>query len=62
MTPADANDRQKWDARSQGLAETPRGHAPSPWLDALDDLLPRRGRALDVAGGAGRVVRLAYSG
>ena len=45
-------DRRKWDARYRergaGLRE------PSGFLDALDDLLPRRGRALDVAGGTGR--------
>jgi SAM-dependent methyltransferase len=27
---------------------------PSPWLERLDGLLPRRGRALDVGGGSGR--------
>ena len=27
---------------------------PSPWLERLDSLLPRRGRALDVGGGSGR--------
>lgn len=45
-------DRRKWDARYRergaGLRE------PSGFLDALDDLLPRRGRALDLAGGTGR--------
>ncbi len=45
-------DRRKWDARyrerGEGLRE------PSGFLSALGDLLPRRGRALDVAGGTGR--------
>lgn len=45
-------DRRKWDARYRergaGLRQ------PSGFLDALDNLLPRRGRALDLAGGTGR--------
>ena len=43
-------DRERWDARWRERA------APgevSAFLRSLDDLLPRRGRALDVAGGAG---------
>ncbi len=44
-------DRERWNVRYRDEAETP---APSPFLLALDDLLPRRGRALDVAGGSGR--------
>jgi tellurite methyltransferase len=44
-------DRDRWNARYAGEADrTP----PSPLLAELDGLLPRRGRALDVAGGAGR--------
>jgi SAM-dependent methyltransferase len=44
-------DRDRWNTRYAERAErTPH----SPYLDTLDDLLPRRGRALDVAGGAGR--------
>jgi SAM-dependent methyltransferase len=45
-------DRERWNARYRDEAE----HAPPPvpWLDGLDALLPRRGRALDVGGGAGR--------
>ena len=45
------NDRTKWNAR-YSEEEIPR--APSSFLTGLDALLPRRGRALDVAGGAGR--------
>jgi SAM-dependent methyltransferase len=44
-------DRDRWNERYAAKAErTP----PSPYLEALDGLLPRRGRALDLAGGAGR--------
>jgi SAM-dependent methyltransferase len=46
-----AGDRERWNER---YAEGARQTLPSPFLDALDALLPRRGRALDVAGGAGR--------
>lgn len=44
-------DRQKWDARyaAEGAPEE-----PSAWLASLSDHLPKEGRALDVAGGAGR--------
>jgi len=45
------SDRDLWNARYAAKAER---SAPSPFLDALDDVLPRRGRALDLAGGAGR--------
>ena len=44
-------DRERWNARYLEEAETP---PPSPFLLALDGVLPRRGRALDVAGGSGR--------
>ncbi|WP_242344290.1 class I SAM-dependent methyltransferase [Anaeromyxobacter terrae] len=44
-------DRERWDARYRDEDAVP---DPSPFLDALDALLPRRGRALDVAGGSGR--------
>ena len=46
-------DRARWDARYRDHGPE-RGGDPSPFLVALDDLLPRRGRALDLAGGAGR--------
>ena len=46
-----AGDREKWNERyhdEEAVAD------PSPFLTTLDALLPRRGRALDVAGGSGR--------
>jgi SAM-dependent methyltransferase len=45
-------DRQKWNARY--AAQGPETTVPSAFVCAQDDLLPRRGLALDVAGGAGR--------
>lgn len=48
---ADA-DRERWDARYR--EQGPCAASPSTLVASLDDLLPRRGRALDVAGGAGR--------
>jgi len=47
-------DRDKWDRRYRALDHEPRSPEPSPWLAAVADRLPSRGRALDVAGGAGR--------
>ncbi len=44
-------DREKWNARYR---ESPGEGEPSPFLTSLHELLPRRGRALDVAGGTGR--------
>jgi SAM-dependent methyltransferase len=44
-------DRERWNARYSEEGETPE---PSPFLLALDAILPRRGSALDVAGGSGR--------
>ncbi len=46
-------DREKWDARYAGSDEGATA-AASPFLARVADLLPRSGRALDVAGGAGR--------
>ena len=46
-------DRARWDARYRDRGPD-HGGDPCPFLAALDDLLPRRGCALDVAGGAGR--------
>jgi SAM-dependent methyltransferase len=45
------SDRDRWNARY--AAEAGRS-APSAFLASLDGLLPRSGRALDLAGGAGR--------
>jgi len=46
-----SGDRERWNARYAARAEP---SAPSPFLLELDPLLPRSGRALDLAGGAGR--------
>lgn len=43
--------RDRWNRRH---LEKGARSAPSPWLEQLDGLLPRRGRALDVGGGSGR--------
>lgn len=48
--PSDS-DREKWNARYGGEEAIP---PPSPFVTALDDVLPRSGRALDVGGGSGR--------
>ena len=45
-------DRFKWDERYREGTHVPL--EPAPFLLSLDDVLPRNGRALDVAGGAGR--------
>lgn len=47
-----AEDRQKWDARYAEMRNVPA--SPSPLLTQLDDVLPRSGAALDLAGGCGR--------
>ena len=44
-------DRERWNTRWAAEAEV---GAPSPFLLSLEPLLPRAGRALDLAGGAGR--------
>lgn len=44
--------RDKWNARYRAGGSL--GAGPSPFLLKLDDLLPRTGRVLDVAGGSGR--------
>jgi tellurite methyltransferase len=44
-------DRERWNARYRGDEER---REPSPFLVAQDAVLPRSGRALDVAGGSGR--------
>lgn len=45
------SDRTRWNARYQ---EEGAPAEPSPFVTGLDAVLPREGRALDVAGGAGR--------
>lgn len=45
-------DRARWEERYRTGGHPAGG--PSALLASVDDLLPRRGRALDVAGGAGR--------
>jgi SAM-dependent methyltransferase len=45
------DDRERWNARYREERDVPE---PSPFLAGLDALLPRAGRALDVAGGSGR--------
>jgi len=45
-------DRKRWEERYQTVGA--HLHEPSSFLVSLDDVLPRAGRALDVAGGAGR--------
>lgn len=45
-------DRQKWEARYAVADEAP--SAPSVHLTKLANILPKSGRALDIAGGAGR--------
>ncbi|MDH3717764.1 MAG: class I SAM-dependent methyltransferase [Planctomycetota bacterium] len=48
-------DRKKWDAKyAQQDAVSSLTAQPSLLLDQLDHILPRSGKALDVAGGAGR--------
>jgi tellurite methyltransferase len=47
-----SSSRDKWNARYQ--ARRPEVETPSEVLRQLDPYLPRAGRALDVAGGAGR--------
>ena len=45
-------DRDKWNAKYKQAESAPT--EPSILLKSLEGILPRRGRALDVAGGAGR--------
>jgi SAM-dependent methyltransferase len=48
------NDRDRWNARWRERRQGGLSFEPSPWIASLDRVLPRRGRALDVAGGTGR--------
>jgi SAM-dependent methyltransferase len=45
-------DREKWDERYR--QESARG-VPPAWLAEFDAIIPQRGRALDLAAGAGRI-------
>jgi SAM-dependent methyltransferase len=45
-------ERRKWETRYQAQGATSR--EPSALITALDDVLPRQGHALDLAGGSGR--------
>jgi SAM-dependent methyltransferase len=47
-----AEERTKWDARYQAQGHVAR--EPSRFLVAVSDLLPHRGRAIDVGGGSGQ--------
>lgn len=51
-------DRVKWDAR-HGNTEAGSSKPPT-WLAAHDALLPRQGRALDIASGTGRIAIWAH--
>jgi tellurite methyltransferase len=46
-----SGDRERWNAKYQDAQVT---EQPSAFLLSLDSILPRRGRALELAGGAGR--------
>jgi tellurite methyltransferase len=49
------DDRDRWNARwAERALDRSAVLEPSAWLLSLDAALPRRGRALDVAGGTGR--------
>lgn len=50
-----AEDRERWNVRWRERAREV--STPSAWVVSLDTVLPREGRALDVAGGAGRHAR-----
>ena len=47
------SDREKWDAKYQGL-EYITGEEPSEWLSTNEDCLQGKGSALDIASGEGR--------
>jgi tellurite methyltransferase len=48
------SDRDRWNARWRERAEDAARSQPSLWITSLESIIPRAGRALDVAGGAGR--------
>ena len=49
-----ATDRERWNTRWQERSAEGEPRPPSAWIVSLDWIFPRRGRALDLAGGAGR--------
>lgn len=49
--------RARWNARYRDLGDDAARHGPATFLTERAQLLPRAGRALDVAGGAGRNAR-----
>jgi SAM-dependent methyltransferase len=49
-----AADRERWNARWLERERDGDRSPPAAWIVSLDPVLPRRGRALDIAGGAGR--------
>jgi 2-polyprenyl-3-methyl-5-hydroxy-6-metoxy-1,4-benzoquinol methylase len=49
-----ATDRERWNTRWQERSAESEPRPPSAWILSLDWILPRHGRALDLAGGAGR--------
>lgn len=49
-----ATDRERWNTRWQERSAEGQPRPPSAWIVSLDWIFPRRGRALDLAGGAGR--------
>jgi tellurite methyltransferase len=52
--PVSASDRERWNARWREREREGASSEPSTWVASLDAILPRGGRALDIAGGAGR--------
>ena len=48
------SDRERWNARWREREGEGASSEPLTWIASLDSMLPRSGRALDVAGGAGR--------
>jgi 2-polyprenyl-3-methyl-5-hydroxy-6-metoxy-1,4-benzoquinol methylase len=48
------SDRERWNARWSQREQDGARSQPSPWIASLGAIVPSAGRALDVAGGAGR--------
>jgi len=47
-------DRERWNARWLERERDGERSTPAAWIVSLDPILPRTGRALDIAGGTGR--------